>query len=79
MELLTVTGWTANNDITSILIQVRAEIGSVDGGARLGGGNDQSAYTPYTEQEAWSAFYRAASTHGWKTEGLGANMFPKID
>jgi len=79
MELLTVTGWTANNDITSILIQVRAEIGSKDGGARLGGNHDQSSLTPYTEQEAWNAFYRAASTHGWKTEGLGANMFPKID
>jgi len=78
MELLTVTGWTANNDITSILIQVRAEIGSKDGGARLADAGDQSSYTPYSEQEAWNAFYRAASTHGWKTEGLGPQMFPKV-
>jgi ubiquitin-conjugating enzyme E2 Q len=78
MELLTVSGWTANNDITSILIQVRAEIGSKDGGARLAPPNDQSQYTPYNEQEAWNAYYRAASTHGWKTEGLGPQMFPKI-
>jgi len=78
MELLTVSGWTANNDIISILIQVRAEIGSKDGGARLAPPNDQSQYTPYTEQEAWAAYYRAASTHGWKTEGLGPQMFPKI-
>jgi len=78
MELLTVSGWTANNDITSILIQVRAEIGSKDGGARLAPPSDQANYTPYNEQEAWNAFYRAASTHGWKTEGLGPQMFPKI-
>jgi len=78
MELLTVSGWTANNDITSILIQVRAEIGSKDGGARLAPPNDQSNYTPYTEQDAWQAYYRAASTHGWKTEGLGPQMFPKV-
>jgi ubiquitin-conjugating enzyme E2 Q len=78
MELLTVSGWTANNDITSILIQVRAEIGSRDGGARLAPPNDQSQYTPYNEQEAWNAYYRAAGTHGWKTEGLGPQMFPKI-
>jgi len=78
MELLTVTGWTANNDITSIVIQVRAEIGSKDGGARLAGPNDQSSYTPYSEQEAWNAFYRAASAHKWKTEGLGPNMFPRV-
>jgi ubiquitin-conjugating enzyme E2 Q len=79
MELLTVSGWTANNDIISILIQVRAEIGSKDGGARLAAPSDQSQYTPYSEQEAWTAYYRAASTHGWKTEGLGPNMFPKIN
>jgi ubiquitin-conjugating enzyme E2 Q len=78
MELLTVSGWTANNDIISILIQVRAEIGSRDGGARLAPPNDQSQYTPYNEQEAWNAYYRAASTHGWKTEGLGPQMFPKV-
>jgi len=78
MELLTKTGWTANNDITSILIQVRAEIGSKDGGARLAGPTDQSSYTAYSEQEAWTAFYRAASSHGWKTDGLGPNMFPKV-
>jgi len=78
MELLTVSGWTANNDITSILIQVRAEIGSKDGGARLAPPNDQAQYTPYNEQEAWTAYYRAASSHGWKTEGLGPQMFPKF-
>jgi len=78
MELLTVSGWTANNDITSILIQVRAEIGSKDGGARLAAPNDQAQYTPYNEQEAWTAYYRAASAHGWKTEGLGPQMFPKV-
>jgi len=78
MELLTVSGWTANNDITSILIQVRAEIGSKDGGARLAAPTDQAQYTPYNEQEAWTAYYRAASAHGWKTEGLGPQMFPKV-
>jgi len=78
MELLTVSGWTANNDITSILIQVRAEIGSKDGGARLAPPTDQANYTPYNEQEAWAAYYRAASAHGWKTEGLGPQMFPRV-
>ena len=32
----------------------------------------------YNEQEAWTAFYRAAQTHGWDVKGLGPQMFPKF-
>lgn len=73
MELLTNSGWNATNDIESILIQITAEL--VSGGARLdsGGGHNYE----YTEQEAWEAFYRAASTHGWNINGLSKDMFPK--
>eukprot|EP01118_Nematostelium_gracile_P001528 TRINITY_DN1157_c0_g1_i1.p1 TRINITY_DN1157_c0_g1~~TRINITY_DN1157_c0_g1_i1.p1 ORF type:complete len:351 (-),score=114.41 TRINITY_DN1157_c0_g1_i1:32-1042(-) len=73
MELLTNSGWNATNDIESILIQITAEL--VSGGARLdsGGGHNYE----YSEQEAWEAFYRAASTHGWNVNGLNKDMFPR--
>jgi ubiquitin-conjugating enzyme E2 Q len=73
MELLTNTGWNATNDIESILIQIIAELTS--GGARL----DMASGTnyEYSEHEAWEAFYRAASTHGWNVNGLSKEMFPK--
>eukprot|EP01126_Amoeba_proteus_P016053 TRINITY_DN1734_c0_g1_i6.p1 TRINITY_DN1734_c0_g1~~TRINITY_DN1734_c0_g1_i6.p1 ORF type:complete len:254 (-),score=57.38 TRINITY_DN1734_c0_g1_i6:94-855(-) len=76
MELLTLTGWKPFNDIEQIIIQIRAEIGSLEGGARLD--LNQNAAAAYNENEAWSAFYRAASTHGWNVTGLNAQMFPKI-
>jgi len=75
MELLTNTGWKPFNDIEQILVQVRAEIGSPDGGARLDLNQSASAYS---ESGAWEAFYRAAHNHGWDVKELGPQMFPKI-
>jgi len=66
MELLTNSGWNSTNDIESILIQIRSEM--LSGGARLDAG--MSNTYEYSEQEAWEAFFRAASTHGWNTNGL---------
>jgi len=73
MELLTNSGWNATNDIESILIQITAEL--VTGGARLDGSGGHNY--EYSEQEAWEAFYRAATTHGWNVNGLSKDMFPK--
>jgi len=75
MELLTNSGWKPFNDIEQIIVQIRAEIGSLDGGARLDLNQSSSAYS---ESGAWEAFYRAASNHGWDTKDLGPQMFPKI-
>jgi len=75
MQLLTNSGWKPFNDIEQIVVQIRAEIGSPDGGARLDFGQASSAYN---ENEAWTAFYRAAGTHGWDVTGLGPTMFPNI-
>ena len=75
MELLTNSGWNSTNDIESILIQIRAEM--TGGGARLDAGMNNNY--EYSESEAWEAFYRAASTHGWDVKGLGRDMFPKTD
>jgi ubiquitin-conjugating enzyme E2 Q len=75
MEMLTLTGWRAVNSIESIIMTVRSQIGSTESGGRL----DFSATSSgYTEQEAWTAFYRAAETHHWNTKGLGPQMFPKF-
>lgn len=71
MELLTNSGWNSTNDIESILIQIRAEM--TGGNARLDAG--MSNTYEYTEQEAWDAFFRAASTHGWNTNGLLKNNY----
>jgi ubiquitin-conjugating enzyme E2 Q len=76
MELLTNSGWNSTNDIESILIQIRAEI--ISGGARLDPTALQGGSTDYSETEAWEAFYRAASTHGWNVNGLGKDKFPKL-
>jgi hypothetical protein len=57
------------------LIQIRAEM--LSGGARLDPG--MSGNYEYSEHEAWDAFYRAASTHGWDVKGLSRDMFPKTD
>lgn len=73
MELLTNSGWNATNDIESILVQITAEL--VSGGARLDSSSGHNY--EYSEQEAWEAFYRAASTHGWNVNGLSKDMFPK--
>lgn len=74
MELLTNSGWNSTNDIESILIQIRVEL--LSGGARLDPG--MSGSYEYSESEAWDAFYRAASTHGWNVNGLGRDKFPKL-
>jgi len=71
MELLTNSGWNSTNDIESILIQIRAEM--TGGGARLDAG--MSNTYEYSESEAWDAFNRAASTHGWNINGLSKNSF----
>jgi len=71
MELLTNSGWNSTNDIESILIQIRAEM--VGGGARLDAGSNNSY--EYSEQEAWEAFFRAASTHGWNTNNINKNNY----
>jgi len=71
MELLTITGWAAVNDIESILIQIKTEMTSGNGSLQGGGGE-------YDEKEAWGAFYRAAEKHGWKVDGLSSKMFPKV-
>jgi len=75
MELLTNSGWKPFNDIEQIIVQIRAEIGSSDGGARLDLNQNSSVYN---ESEAWQAFYRAAGNHGWDVKDLGPQMFPKI-
>jgi len=72
MELLTNSGWRSTNDIESILIQIRAEMQG--GNARL----DLSSAAAYSEDDAWSAFYRAAKAHGWDTKDIGPTMFPAI-
>jgi len=72
MELLTNSGWNSTNDIESILIQIRAEM--LSGGARLDAG--MSGNYEYSESEAWDAFFRAASTHGWNVNGLSKDKFP---
>nr|BAK02238.1 predicted protein [Hordeum vulgare subsp. vulgare] len=74
MELLTNSGWNSTNDIESILIQIRSEM--LSGGARLDHSN--STNYEYSESEAWDAFYRAASTHGWKTDGLNKNNYSLV-
>jgi len=75
MELLTNSGWKPFNDIEQIIVQIRAEIGSLDGGARLDLNQSSAAYS---DSGAWEAFYRAASNHGWDVKDLGPQMFPKI-
>jgi len=75
MEMLTLTGWRAINSIESIIMTVRSQIGSKESGGRLDFSTTSSGYT---EQEAWTAFYRAAETHRWNTKGLGPQMFPKF-
>ncbi|PRP75315.1 hypothetical protein PROFUN_05626 [Planoprotostelium fungivorum] len=72
MDLLTNAGWASTNDIESILIQIRAEL--LSGNARL----DEKNTTPYTEQEAWDAFKRVATSHGWNTDGLNSGSFNHI-
>lgn len=84
MELLTNSGWRSTNDIESILIQIRCPLCSCattltpcsaemqSGGARIDGDSE------YNEREAWDAFYRAASNHGWDVKGLSAQMFPNV-
>jgi len=75
MEMLTLTGWNAILMIDSIIMTVRAQMNSADSKGRL----DLSASTSgYSEHEAWEAFHRAARTHGWKSDGLGPQMFPKF-
>jgi len=75
MEMLTLTGWRAVNSIESIIMTVRAQIGSTEAGGRL---DFNAPSSGYTESEAWDAFYRAAQNHGWNTKGLGPQMFPKF-
>jgi len=74
MELLTNSGWNSTNDIESILIQIRAEMTS--GNARLDPGMNSSY--EYSEHEAWDAFFRAASTHGWSTNGINKNAYDLV-
>jgi len=64
----------AANDIESILIQIRAEL--LSGGGRLDPGSAKNY--EYSESEAWDAFYRAASTHGWNVNGMSKTMFPEV-
>jgi len=75
MEMLTLTGWRAINSIESIIMTVRAQIGSTESGGRLDFSTSSSGYN---EQEAWTAFYRAAESHHWNVKGLGPQMFPKF-
>jgi hypothetical protein len=55
----------------SVLVTVRN--GLLEGGARL----DLTHQYPYSESEAWEAFYRAARKHGWSTLGMGPRQFPQ--
>lgn len=57
------------NDIENVLIQVRTAF--IEGGARL----DLFKNYEYSHHEAWSAFYRAATTHGWRVNGLTPEKF----
>jgi len=75
MEMLTLSGWNAINSIESIIMTVRAQMNSPDAKGRLDFSGGTGAYT---EAEAWTAFHRAAQNHGWKSQGLGAHMFPKF-
>jgi len=71
MELLTNSGWNSTNDIESILIQIRAEM--TGGNSRLDAGSNNNY--DYSEQEAWEAFNRAASTHGWNINGINKQAY----
>lgn len=48
-----------------------------EGNAQLDASAFNNPNGGYTESEAWDAFYRAAKGHGWKTDGLGPQMFPQ--
>ncbi|KAK6199805.1 hypothetical protein LQW54_009861 [Pestalotiopsis sp. IQ-011] len=68
MELLTNTGWSPANSMESVLVQVRLALCSQEPRpARLAKKNGQRA--DYGISEAYSAFLRAASTHGWEVPG----------
>lgn len=65
MELLTTTGWSPANSMESIFVQVRLALCSQEPRpARLARNNGQRA--DYGINEAYSAYVRAASTHGWE-------------
>jgi hypothetical protein len=53
-------------------VQIRTAL--TIGGARV----EIHSNSKYSESEAWSAFYRAASTHGWNVLGINQNKFPKL-
>jgi len=74
-EMLTLSGWNAINSIDSIIMTIRAQMMSAEAKGRLDLSASQSGYT---EREAWEAFHRAAANHGWKSQGLGPEMFPKF-
>lgn len=60
MQLLTRSGWVPANTVESVLVQIRAEIGS-DPKTRL----DPSSDKPYDEEEARRAFDRMCAKYGW--------------
>ncbi|MCJ1314254.1 hypothetical protein MMC25_007934 [Agyrium rufum] len=63
MELLTSNGWSAVNNIESVLLQVRMAMMSTDPHpAKLVPGNSARDYTP---GEAMEAYVRACTMHGW--------------
>jgi ubiquitin-conjugating enzyme E2 Q len=63
MELLTNDGWSAVNDIESILLQIRMAISSTDPRpAQLEAGPVRE----YGVYEAVDSYLRACAIHGWK-------------
>ncbi|KAI1867150.1 uncharacterized protein JN550_007202 [Neoarthrinium moseri] len=65
MELLTTSGWTPVNSLESVLLQVRMAMCSLEPHpARLESTN-QAHRADYTIGEAFDAYTRAATGHGW--------------
>eukprot|EP00756_Hemistasia_phaeocysticola_P066945 Hpha_TRINITY_DN9605_c0_g1::TRINITY_DN9605_c0_g1_i1::g.184364::m.184364/K10582/UBE2Q; ubiquitin-conjugating enzyme E2 Q len=60
-ELLTNKGWKPINDITSIIVTLRAEITDPEANARI----DFENMADYSEAEAREAFHRVSERYGW--------------
>jgi len=75
MEMLTLSGWNAILEISSIIMTIRAQMNSAEAKGRL---DLTASGSGYSENEAWEAFHRAAANHGWNSKGMGPHMFPRF-
>ena len=66
MELLTNSGWSAVNNIESVLLQVRMALCSTDPKPARLEGRKSDPVDDYRVGEAVEAYVRACRTHGWQ-------------